>query len=774
LYAQTQLGADLDGEGGEDQFGFAVAISSDGTRVAISGKQNDGNGANAGHVRIYEESGGAWTQIGSDIDGEAAGDESGRSIDLSSDGKRIVIGAWLNDGNGDRAGHVRIYEESGGTWSQVGSDIDGKTGVDESGYSVAISSDGTRVAITTRTNNNIGSNGWNSGYVGIYEEVGGVWTQVGNDIEGENANDASGFSISLSSDGTRVAISSTSNDDAGNNAGHVRIYEESGGTWSQVGSDIDGEAANDQSGYSVSLSSSGTRVAIGARFNDGNGDKSGHVRIYEESGGAWSQVYNDIDGEAAGDYLGYAVSFSSDGIILAIGGPYNDGNGNGSGHVRIYYDNGSEWIQLGSDIDGEVGGDLSGHDVAISGDGARVVIGAIYNGGVSGTGHARVYDLPSISSWSMGSSGDWNASGNWSGGQAPDANTAATIDGNVSVTISGMAEALSLALTNGADLVINGNLTVPTLNDIEIPASSKISGSGTINGDVVNNGGNICMGNSPGVLSVVGAVDMTSGTTDVEINGIIVGTQYDQLSVSGTVTIGANANLNITFGGGFFPAVNDVFDIITANTITGTFDLANISFSGGNVTDLSIAYINGTTARVTINAILPVELSYFEALLKNQKAELRWQTLSETQNKGFAIQRSKDLKSWEEIAYVEGAGTTHQISNYHWVDDRPMKGQSYYRLQQQDYDGGIAYSPIQSILLNTDDFRVFPNPFTNEINLINGQGELSIFNAFGKLVTQLQVNEEQQIIDLSYLPKGSYLITIKRPNGVDLSRLIMK
>jgi hypothetical protein len=103
-----------------------------------------------------------------------------------------------------------------------------------------------------------------------------------------------------------------------------------------------------------------------------------------------------------------------------------------------------------------------------------------------------------------------------------------------------------------------------------------------------------------------------------------------------------------------------------------------------------------------------------------------------------------------------------------------MKGQSYYRLQQQDYDGGIAYSPIQSILLNTDDFRVFPNPFTNEINLINGQGELSIFNAFGKLVTQLQVNEEQQIIDLSYLPKGSYLITIKRPNGVDASRLIMK
>jgi hypothetical protein len=483
---------------------------------------------------------------------------------------------------------------------------------------------------------------------------------------------------------------------------------------------------------------------------------------------------SDIDGDASGNNAGRAVSLSSDGSRLAVGAPVGDIRG----HVYVYDWTGSDWQQVGNKIIGERFGDIFGNAISLDSDGSRIVIGGPYNNGPdnfsSDQGHARVYELPVSSSWSAASSGSWGTGGNWSAGQAPDANTAATIDGDVSVTVDGTAEALSITLDNGADLVVNGNLTIPSINDIQLPSGSKISGTGTINGEVLNNGGNICMGNSPGVLSVVGAVDMTSGTTDVEINGIIVGTQYDQLSVSGTVTIGANANLNITFGGGFFPAVNDVFDIITANTITGTFDLANISFSGGNVTDLSIAYINGTTARVTINAILPVELSYFEALLKNQKAELRWQTLSETQNKGFAIQRSKDLKSWEEIAYVEGAGTTHQISNYQWVDDRPMKGQSYYRLQQQDYDGGIAYSPIQSILLNTDDFRVFPNPFTNEINLINGQGELRIFNAFGKLVTQLQVNEEQQIIDLSYLPKGSYLITIKRPNGVDLSRLIMK
>ena len=68
------------------------------------------------------------------------------------------------------------------------------------------------------------------------------------------------------------------------NSGHVRVYEYSGGSWSQLGADIDGEAAGDSSGYSVSLSSDGTIVAIGATGNDGNGSNSGHVRVYEYSG----------------------------------------------------------------------------------------------------------------------------------------------------------------------------------------------------------------------------------------------------------------------------------------------------------------------------------------------------------------------------------------------------------------------------------------------------------------------------------------------------------
>ena len=87
----------------------------------------------------------------------------------------------------------------------------------------------------------------------------------------------------------------------------------------QLGSDIDGEAASDFFGRSVSMNSAGDRVAIGAYLNDGAGTDAGHVRIYEYASSSWSQVQNDIDGEAANDYSGYSVSMNSAGDRVAIG-----------------------------------------------------------------------------------------------------------------------------------------------------------------------------------------------------------------------------------------------------------------------------------------------------------------------------------------------------------------------------------------------------------------------------------------------------------------------
>ena len=91
--------------------------------------------------------------------------------------------------------------------------------------------------------------------------------------------------------------------------------------WMQLGQDIDGEAAGDQSGYSVSLSSDGTTVAIGAPCNDGNGSYSGHVRIYawNSATSAWEQQGADIDGEAADDESGIAFPFPPTARPLPLG-----------------------------------------------------------------------------------------------------------------------------------------------------------------------------------------------------------------------------------------------------------------------------------------------------------------------------------------------------------------------------------------------------------------------------------------------------------------------
>jgi hypothetical protein len=391
LSAQTQAGLDLDGEAAGDNSGRSVSMSSNGNRLAIGAFSNDGNGTDAGHVRVYELAGGAWSQVGADIDGEAAGDFSSLSLSLSSSVNRLAIGAPRNDGNGANAGHVRVFELVGGLWMQLGLDIEGEAAADESGISVAFSSSGNRLAIGAFFND---GNGSKAGHVRVFELTGGLWTQIGLDIDGEAAGDQSGYSVSMSSSGNRLAIGAFSNAGNGFEAGHVRVYDLAGGTWIQLGADIDGESAGDLSGYSVSLSATGSRIAIGAVGNNGF---AGHVRVFELVGNAWTQLGSDIDGEASADESGTLVSISSDGNRLAIGAPSNAGGGFGAGHVRVYEFIAGSWMQFGMDIDGEATGDASGLSLSMSPDGNHLAIGALFNDG-SGTdaGHVRVYDLPRI------------------------------------------------------------------------------------------------------------------------------------------------------------------------------------------------------------------------------------------------------------------------------------------------------------------------------------------------------------------------------------------
>ena len=396
----TQVGPSIPGEGPLD---FSVDISSDGKRVIVGGAHKiDGMGdmSSTGHARVFQFDGTEkkWLQVGDDIKGESKLGSVRISVGMSSDGKRVIMGAPFHYGNGFNSGHARVYEEVMGTWSQVGTDIDGEAKDDLAGFSVGIDSNGTRVIVGAHGND---GNGTNSGHARVFQESNNTWIQVGNDLDGDAAGDYFGESVGISSDGKRVIIGSSSSDGKGLMSGHIRVYEfgEILEKWVQVGDKINGEASGDLSGSSVDISSNGTRVVIGARWNDGNGEWSGHARVFQENFLEWVQVGKDLDGEGAGDWSGRGVSMSSDGSLVAIGAPLNQDNGKEAGHIRVYKEGGGTWVQVANDIDGEGAGDRFGSSVSISSDGKQVIGGAIYHGkeGSSSSGHARIFELASIS-----------------------------------------------------------------------------------------------------------------------------------------------------------------------------------------------------------------------------------------------------------------------------------------------------------------------------------------------------------------------------------------
>jgi len=378
---------DINGDMPEDRLGRAVSISKDGLVIAVGAFESDDN---RGMVKILRNNAEIWTQIGDNIVGEESGDFFGWSISLNYDGSIVAIGARLNDGNGDMAGHVRVYENIDDTWIQIGEDIDGEAAEDESGYAVSLSYDGSVVAIAAGGNND---SGYNAGHVRIYKNIEGTWTQVGEDIDGEAAEDQFGSSVSLSSDGSIVAVGAGWNDGGGDKSGHVRVFQNINNNWIQLGGDIDGEGAGDKCGVSTCLSSNGLIVAIGAYGNDDLATDAGHVRIYENFNGSWIQIGEDIDGEAEGDYSGFSIGFNSDGSIVAIGAYLNDGdNGDNNGHVRVYQNIQGNWLQMGQDIDGEYFEGELGKSVSLSSDGYTLVVGADKNNENGyNSGQARIF-----------------------------------------------------------------------------------------------------------------------------------------------------------------------------------------------------------------------------------------------------------------------------------------------------------------------------------------------------------------------------------------------
>ena len=392
----TQRGLDLDGETAGDQHGFSVSLSHDGNTLAVGAIENAGNGILKGHARVYSWTGTAWQQMGSDIDGASNYAYNGHSVSLSDDGQTLAVGA-LQPGGGSGSTSVFTWDASSSQWVAKGTAILGEGIDDRSGAVVKLSADGNILAMAA--NYGDGAAGTNSGYVRVYSWNGSAWMQRGLNIDGEASEDYSGSSISLSDDGNILAIGAAYNDGNGPDSGHVRVYEWDGTSWNKLGSDIDGESAFDYS-YFVSLSLDGTTLAVGAPVaKDGSGNATGHTRVFKWDGSSWVQLGSDIDGDVANDSSGWQVSLNDDGTVVTAIAPSHDSS---TGQAKVYKWDGTNWVQLGNDIDGETAGDLT-RSVSTNAYGNTLALGSRYNdGNGQDSGHVRVYDWPSTYSYTSG------------------------------------------------------------------------------------------------------------------------------------------------------------------------------------------------------------------------------------------------------------------------------------------------------------------------------------------------------------------------------------
>ncbi len=391
----VQIGSAISGEAAGDAFGHAVSLSYNGDKLALGAPDNSDNGQYlAGHVRVFSWNGSAWTQLGGDIDGEAAGYHAGFDVSISGNGSTIALGAILAiDTNNMFTGYLRVYNWSGTSWVQKGNNLYGIDPGEEMGKSVALNYDGNRVAggAPYRPSN------YANGAVTVWEWNGSAWNVLGSPIMGDDYYEIAGFDVSLDSLGNTLAIGSPSKEDsAGVTTGAVRVFNWNGSTWNLKGTMITGSFATDFFGRTVSLSADGNTLAVGA--SDNNVDK-GYVRIYDWNGTDWVQRGSNIEGELSGDHAGKAISLSPDGNTIAVGAPRNDNSGQSAGQMRVFYWNGTTWAQRGNSFNGSGADNVFGAAVAVTNDGMRLAVGAPRNSDAGYlAGQVKVYHYSGIGS----------------------------------------------------------------------------------------------------------------------------------------------------------------------------------------------------------------------------------------------------------------------------------------------------------------------------------------------------------------------------------------
>jgi hypothetical protein len=178
-------------------------------------------------------------------------------------------------------------------------------------------------------------------------------------------------------------------------------------------------------------------------------------------------------------------------------------------------------------------------------------------------------------------------------------------------------------------------------------------------------------------------------------------------------------------------------------------------------------------------SFLPIELLYFTGKLENEKSLLEWATATETQNKGFEIEKSNDAVEFNNIGFVPGNGSTTSSHYYHF-EDRSFNGAAYYRLRQIDEDGHAQYSRIiyLSQASDNEEIAIYPNPATDFVYIqptsaIKGTVNYRIMSANGQVFQKGSFSSPGYRLDTSLLPEGFYFLECQTQNIMNICKILI-
>jgi hypothetical protein len=395
-------------------YGYSIDISSDGNTVVVGAY---GKSFFTGEAYVYTRSGLIWTEQAKLLAPEASNDQFGWSVAISADGNTVAIGSTTEDTSpNSNNGAVYIYTRSAGTWTQQTKLLASDRASNESfGYSVAFSADGLTLLVGAEPENTSPSTINGAAYVFIYDS--GEWFEQQKLLASDfSSTDRFGCDVSLSSDGNTALIGANAEDTSPNsNNGAAYVFTRSAGTWTQqqklLASD---SASNDNFGISVSLSADGLTAIVGAESESTSPDLyNGAAYVYTLVEGVWTEQQKLLASDRAGsDRFGYAVSISADGNTALIGAYAEDTSPNSSnGAAYIFTRTEGVWSQqqklLAFDRED---GDRFGLSVAMSDDGSTFFVSSYY-GDDTFTDQGTVYlyrteQIPSAPSITGASHGD--------------------------------------------------------------------------------------------------------------------------------------------------------------------------------------------------------------------------------------------------------------------------------------------------------------------------------------------------------------------------------